>query len=295
VKLCMHNWMRAEPIEVTIKRLARCGYDAVQIGGDPARYDVAQVRSLLDENGIVCWGSVTLMTCGRDLLHEDIYVRYGTIKYMKDCIDMVAELGGQILGIVPSTVGKITPMSTPKEEWRWAVEGLREVAYYAGEKGVRPGIEPINRFETNFINRHDQALLLAHDVGLEMGVVLDSFHLNIEEASPIEAIRRTGSYLIDFHVADSNRYPPGRGAIDWNALIGALQQSGYDRYLSNEFVIPIDRTPAALSQQDVEDAGTAGTTQGMQQFLRDHGSGALSEGYYDLLVQQSGNFLRRFM
>jgi sugar phosphate isomerase/epimerase len=66
---------------------------------------------------------------------------------MKDCIDMVAELGGQILGIVPSTVGKITPMSTPKEEWRWAVEGLREVAYYAGEKGVRPGIEPINRFD----------------------------------------------------------------------------------------------------------------------------------------------------
>jgi D-psicose/D-tagatose/L-ribulose 3-epimerase len=235
------------------------------------------------------------MTNGRDLLHEDIYVRYGTIKYMKDCIDMVAELGGQILGIVPSTVGKITPMSTPKEEWRWAVEGLREVAYYAGEKGVRPGIEPINRFETNFINRHDQALLLAHDVGLEMGVVLDSFHLNIEEASSIEAIRRTGSYLIDFHVADSNRYPPGRGAIDWSALMGALQQTGYDRYLSNEFVIPIDRTPAALSQQDVEDAGTAGTTQGMQQFLRDHGSGALSERYYDLLVQQSGNFLRRFM
>lgn len=292
MKLSMHNWMRYEPIDVTIKRLARFGYDAIEISGEPARYDVAQVRSALDENGITCWGSVTLMTAGRDLIHEDAYVRYGTVKYMKDCIDLVAGLGGQILTIVPSTVGKIVPMASPEEEWTWAVQGLREVASYAGEKGVRPGIEPLNRFETNFINRHDQAVMLAEEVGQNIGVVLDAFHLNIEEADPVAAIRATARHLVGFHVADNNRYPPGRGAINWKALVGALRESGYDYYLTNEFVMPVDRTPAASKEQEAEDAAASGASAGHEKFLRDHGTGALSERYYDLLVQQSADFLR---
>lgn len=295
MKLSMHNWMRYEPIEVTIKRLARFGYDAIEISGEPARYDVAQVKSLLDENGIKCWGSVTLMTVGRDLIHEDAYVRYGTVKYMKDCIDLVAGLGGEILTIVPSTVGKIVPLASPEDEWHWAVEGLREVAYHAGEKGVRPGIEPLNRFETNFLNRHDQAIMLAEEVGTGLGVVLDAFHINIEEADPVVAIKTTGQRLVGFHVADNNRYPPGRGAINWKELVGALRDIGYDYYLTNEFVMPVDRTPAAPREQEAEDAAASGASAGHEKFLRDHGTGALSERYYDLLVQQSGQFLRQLI
>jgi len=295
MKLAMHNWMRAEPIEVTIKRMARYDYDGIEISGEPDRYDVAQVRALLEENGVVCWGAVTLMTVGRDLIHEDAYVRYGTVKYLKDCIDLIAGLGGQIFCIVPSTVGKVVPMASPREEWGWAVEGLREVAYYAGEKGVRPGIEPLNRFETNFINRHDQAVLLAQEVGQNIGVVLDAFHINIEEADPLVAIKETGPYLVDFQVADNNRFPPGRGAIDWDKLVGALREAGYDKYLTSEFVMPVDRTPAAAVEQEAEDASEAGTTQGMEKFLRDHGTGALSARYYDLLVQQSGDYLRKLL
>ena len=292
MKLSMHNWMRYEPIEVTIRRLARFGFDAIEISGEPARYDVGQVRALLEQNGIACSGSVTLMTGGRDLIHEDAYVRYGTVKYMKDCIDLIAGLGGDVLCIVPSTVGKIVPMAGPEEEWNWAVAGLKEVALYAGEKGVRPGIEPLNRFETNFINRHDQAVLLAQEVGNGIGVVLDAFHLNIEEADPVAAIKATGGLLIDFHVADNNRYPPGRGAINWGALVGALRDIGYDGCLTNEFVMPVDRTPAASREQEAEDAAASGATAGHEKFLRDHGTGTLSERYYDLLVQQSGQFLR---
>ena len=295
MKLCMHNWMRPEPIEVTIRRLGRFGYDGIEISGEPARYDTGHVKALLEENAVACWGSVTLMTVGRDLIHEDAYVRYGTVKYMKDCIDLIAGLGGKIFCIVPSTVGKVVPMAGPQQEWKWAVEGLREVAYYAGEKGVRPGIEPLNRFETNFINRHDQALLLAQEAGQNTGVVLDAFHINIEEADPVAAIKATGSYLVDFHVADNNRYPPGRGAINWSALIGALREIGYDGYLTSEFVMPIDRTPAARAEQEAEDAEEAGTTMGMEKFLRDHSTGVLSERYYDLLVQQAGDFLRTLM
>ncbi len=169
------------------------------------------------------------------------------------------------------------------------------MALYAGEKGVRPGIEPLNRFETNFINRHDQAVMLAQEVGNNIGVVLDAFHINIEEADPVAAIKATGNLLVDFHVADNNRYPPGRGAINWGALIGALKEIGYDGCVTNEFVMPVDRTPAASKEQEAEDAAASGATAGHEKFLRDHGTGALSERYYDLLVQQSGEFLRKLI
>lgn len=295
MKLSMHNWMRQEPIDVTIKRLARTGFDSIEISGEPRQYDIPYVRSLLEEHGVACWGSVTLMTGGRDLIHEDHYVRYGSVQYVKECIDLAAGLGGKILTIIPSTVGKIVPMASPQDEWRWAVEGLKEVAYHAGEKGVRLGIEPLNRFETYFISRHDQAVLLAQEVGLNAGVTLDAFHMNIEEVDPVAAIKATGTYLVDFHVADNNRFPPGRGAINWSALIGALRSIGYDDALTNEFVMPVDRTPAASAEQEAEDASAAGASVGIEKFLRDHGTGALSERYYDLLVQQSGEFLRELI
>lgn len=292
MKLSMHNWMRVEPIETTIQRLARYGFETIEISGEPAQYDTARVKALLDEAGVACWGSVTLMTLGRDLINEDAYVRYGSVKYAKDCVDLAAGLDGQILTLIPSTVGKTAPMASHADEWRWAVESVREVAYHAGEKGIRLGIEPLTRFETYFINRHDQALALAAEVGLNTGVVLDAFHMNIEEADSAAAIRATGKHLVDFHVADNNRYPPGRGAIDWMSLVGALRDAGYDGCLTNEFVMPVDRTPAASREQEAEEAGAAGATLGHEKFLRDHGTGALSERYYDLLVQQSGQFLR---
>ena len=103
---------------------------------------------------------------------------------------MVKELDGYEMTIVPSTVGKVTPMDTPEQEWAWAVEGLKEVYGRAQKAGVRLALEPLNRFETNFLNRADQAMLLAEEVGPDCGVCIDTFHLNIEEANLIEAIKR---------------------------------------------------------------------------------------------------------
>ena len=148
LKMAMHNWMRPEPIETTIARLGRSGYDGIEISGEPATYDADQVKGLLDEHGLSCWGSVTLMTGGRDLVHEDHYVRLASVQYVKDCLSFVASLGGDILTVVPSTVGKVTPMASPEEEWGWCVAGLKECQAHAEEVGVRIGLEPLNRFET---------------------------------------------------------------------------------------------------------------------------------------------------
>jgi sugar phosphate isomerase/epimerase len=291
-KVAMHNWMRPEPIETTITRLGRSGYDGIEISGEPAVYDAGDVKRTLDANGVECWGSVTLMTGGRDMVHEDSYVRQASVHYVKDCLSLVASLGGKILTVVPSTVGKVTPMASPEEEWRWCVDGLKECQAHAEEVGVRIGVEPLNRFETYFINRADQAVQMAKDVGGNCGVSLDIFHMNIEEADWRQAIRDTGDYLVDFHVADNNRMPPGQGAIDWDALVQELAGIGYEEYLTVEFVVPVDRTP--LSQrQEIADASEAGASQGMEQFLRDHGTGALPEAYYDRYVQDSIDRLRK--
>jgi D-psicose/D-tagatose/L-ribulose 3-epimerase len=291
LKIAMHNWMRPEPIETTITRLGRSGYDGIEISGEPAVYDPDDVKRLLDQHGLECWGSVTLMTGGRDLVHEDHYVRRASVEYVKDTLSLVASRGGKILTVVPSTVGKVVPMASPEEEWAWCVEGLKECQAHAEQVGVRIGVEPLCRFETYFINRHDQALQMAKDVGGNCGVTLDIFHMNIEEADVGQAIRETGDHLVDFHVADNNRMPPGQGTIDWDLIVRELLGIGYDDYLTVEFVVPVDRSP--LSQrQEIADAGEAGASQGMEQFLRDHGTGTLPEHYYDRYVQDSIDRLR---
>jgi D-psicose/D-tagatose/L-ribulose 3-epimerase len=291
MRVAMHNWMRAEPIEATIRRLGRFGYDAIEISGEPELYDTDQVRRLLDQHGVRCWGAVTLMTEGRDLISADRYVRWGTVRYMKDGISMIQALGGEIFCVVPSTVGKIVPMASPEQEWAWGVAGLREVGEWAGERGVRIGIEPLNRFETNFINRGDQALRLAQEVNLpNVGITLDAFHINIEEADPIGAIRAARGKLVDFHVADNNRRPPGEGNLDWGALIGALGEIGYQGCLTSEFVLPIDRTP--LGEQIADENAEVSAAQ--EKFLRDHASASISESYYDRAVERTIQHLRRF-
>jgi D-psicose/D-tagatose/L-ribulose 3-epimerase len=292
LKVAMHNWMRPEPIETTISRLARAGYDAIEIGAEPAATDVDHVRSLLDEHNLRLWGAVTLMVGGRDLLHEDKYVRIGSVRYVKDTIDMISGLGGEVLTVVPSTVGKITPMGSPEDEWQWAVESLKECQAHAEEKGIRLALEPLNRFETYFLNRHDQALALAEDVGGNCGVCLDIFHMNIEEADWAEAIRAAGDKLYAVHVADNNRMPCGQGAIDWGAFVGTLEEAGYDDFLTVEFVVPVDRSRIS-TRKEIADASEAEASVGLEQFLRDHGTGAVPDHLYDQYVQDSIEELRR--
>ncbi len=241
----MIHWMRDEPLEETVARLARCGYDGIELNGEPALYDSGEVRDCLDRHGIAAWGAVTLMEHeGRDLLHPDRYVRNGTETYLRDTIDLVAAIGGRTLCCVPSTIGKTAPLADAGSEWRWAVEGLRRVGEHAGERGVRIALEPITRFETYFLNRGEQAARLADEVGLpNVGLCLDAYHMNMEEADPLAAIRAAGDRLFDFHVADSNRLPAGAGGLDWGEILATLAEVGYDDYLTVEVEPPRDHTP----------------------------------------------------
>ena len=231
MELSIHNWMRAESIETTIGRISALGYEKIEIQGTPEAYDTKHVGKLLKDHNMTCWGSVTLMLEDRNLLAKNKAQRAKSVQYVKDVVTMVKELDGKMVSVVPATVGKIIPDGRPEEEWEWAVEGMKEIYAYSESVGILLGIEPINRFETYFINRGDQALALAKAVGPNCGVCLDSFHMNIEEDDMFEAIRRAKGRLVGFHVADNNRMAPGMGRLDWKKIVATLREIGYNEVL----------------------------------------------------------------
>jgi sugar phosphate isomerase/epimerase len=252
------------------------------------------VRKLLQDHKLTCWGSVTLMLADRDLLAKDEAQRAASVKYVRDCITMVKELGGVEITIVPSTVGKIKPQGRPEEEWKWAVDSLKSCYEHGQREGVRLAIEPLNRFETYFLNRHDQALALAKEVGPECGVCIDVFHMNIEEKDMYQAIRNCKGRLADFHVADNNRMACGMGHCDWGRIIGTLKEIGYDGALTVEFVAPVDRTPANPYPNAIE-KGPVNLTADELKFIEDHGSSTLSDEFYTWLVSETSKTLRKYM
>ena len=278
--LSTHNWMRAEPLDVTLRRIKKYGYESIEISGEPSQYKVKETRALLKEHGIRCWGAVTLTLGERNLAAKDEGQRARSVDYVKSVLTMVSELEGQIITLVPATVGKVVPDATEEEEWKWVVEATKECFAHAQKVGVKVAIEPLNRFETYFFNRAAQALALADAVHPDCGVCLDAYHLNMEESNIHDAIRLAGKRLFDFHVADNNRFAAGLGHLDWKAIVTTLRSIGYDGALTNEFVAPVDRTPAAI-YPDMVERNPVDISPEQLKFIQDHGSSLLTEKFYD--------------
>jgi D-psicose/D-tagatose/L-ribulose 3-epimerase len=286
--------MRPEPLRRTLERISELGYTSIELAGEPSLYPIDETRQLLREYNIKCWGTVTLQHGNRDLTAADPAQRRETVQYMKEVVSMAADLGGSIVTIVPARVGKLVPSSTPENEWEWAVEGLREVAELAKEKGIRVGIEPLNRFETYFLNRVDQALAFADAVGFDCGITFDPFHLALEEKDLYEALQKASHRIVDFHVADHNRLAAGDGNFDWQRIMAELRRT-YNGALAVECMPPIDRTPVGKFGATQLETGEIEVSKGQLQFIIDHGSGVLSDVYYTGLMRRSAETLRPFL
>ncbi|KAI1134509.1 xylose isomerase-like protein [Hypoxylon sp. FL0543] len=286
--LSTHTWMRPEPLELTIKRAASLGYKSIELAGEPSRYTFSETKALLERYRIACWGSVTIMFGSRDLAAADPVQRRATIDYMKSVIDLTARLGGEIVTVVPCTVGKLHPTASPPEEWEWVVQGVREVAHFAAERGIRIALEPLNRFETYLITNISQALQLIEEVKApNLGVAFDPFHMNMEEPDLIAALRRCGDKLFDFHLGDNNRQSPGDGSLDWPLIIQTLREIGYTGGLAHEAMPPIDRTRRNDFGAKQLEPEPWDVDEGTLQFLKDHASGVLNETYHTKLLTRT--------
>ena len=279
-------------MDVTIRRLASLGYDGIDLRGEPDQYDIPQLKSLCEDLGVHVNSCVTIMSGQRNLIAKDATQRAESVQYVKDCIEMLHNLGGSVMVVVPGLVGSTRPNATPSEEWQFAVDSLKQCYAFAESYGIQIAIECINRFETHFVNRAEQVLALAAEVGENCGVCLDTFHMNIEEDSIYSAIRLVGDRLFSFHVADSNRMPPGQGKINWAGVLGAVREIGYEGYFSVECSPSIDRTPAS-PHPNALDVNPAGLKPDQRKFLEDHGSSTISEQWLTQLSSEAIQYLRK--
>jgi D-psicose/D-tagatose/L-ribulose 3-epimerase len=236
-QLGANTWIWVSPL--TDERLAALaprvrdfGFDVIELPienlGD---WDPGRARELLDQLGLNAT-TCAVMSPDRDLVSEDKAVIESTQKYVRAATDMAARAGARgLAGPIYSPVGKTWSMDATERATavRRLVENLRPLADYAGEHGVTLALEPLNRFETSFMNTAEQVMEVVDKVDSpSLGVLLDTFHMNIEEHDPASAIRMCRGHLAHFHACGCDRGAPGTDQIPWPKIASALRETGYE-------------------------------------------------------------------
>ncbi len=236
--------------------------------------DIKATGDALKAAGMECTGC-SILGDDRDLISDDPAIRENAKKYMKECIEIVSALGGSLFcGPLYSAVGKLVGRSRTEEEWDLAVAGLKEVAEVAGDSGVTLAIEPLNRFETYFINIAQDAAQLARDVGHPIVKVhLDTFHMNIEEKDIAAAIRNTGDLIAHMHCCENDRGAPGSGHVDWDGVFEALDDVNYDAWIVIESFVPAIEAiaKAAAIWRQLDPGGSNAVAVDGLKFLKSYG------------------------
>ncbi len=229
--------------EANAARLAALGYDGVELAvRDPAWLDVQAVQRVLDKHRLI----VPAIGTGQAFVEEglsftdpDESVREAAVQRIISHIALARRFNAiVILGLIRGKAG-----ATRESPLR---DAMKRVAQNASESGVRLAIEPINRYETNLVNTVAEALALIDEIGADnVGILFDTFHANIEEPRIEESLRARGSRLFHVHVADSNRWAPGAGHINFARIIATLREMKYEGWLSAEILPKPDVARAA--------------------------------------------------
>lgn len=238
MKIGVNTWVWTSPLtnealQQLVPHVAKAGFDWIELPlENPDGFDAALAAGLIADHGLGV-STTTAMGPDRDLIHPDSAIRESGLAYARRAIEVTQALGAtNLVGPTYAAVGR-TWQQTADERARdldVLVANLSELAAYAGDRGVVLGIEPLNRFETSFINLADQAIEVIDRVNHpSCRIMLDTFHMNIEEVSPAEAIRRTGkARLCHLHASESNRGTPGQGTVPWGEIAQALRDIEYD-------------------------------------------------------------------
>jgi D-psicose/D-tagatose/L-ribulose 3-epimerase len=247
----VNTWVWVSPAtEAAITELApratAMGFALLELGVEqPGDWDPARIAEILaahDLGASVC----AAMGPGRDL--TDPTTIASTQDYIRFCIDAAATLGSTVVaGPIYTPVGKTWRMDEAERRATRdrLVEALRPLADAAGARGVRLALEPLNRFETSFLNTAAQTLEVVDRVASPaVGVLLDTFHMNIEEKDQAAAIRLVGDKLVHFHACGNDRGAPGADASPWPAITTALHEIGYAGAVVIESFTPDNQTIA---------------------------------------------------
>lgn len=163
-------------------------------------------------------------------ISPDAAVRRKGVDANKRNLDCCAAAGCEVMaGPFHSALGQFSGKGPTEDEWKWAVEGMREVAEHAQNCGVKLGVEYLNRFECYFLNTAVDGARFCRDVGHPYcQMMYDTFHSHIEEKSTPEAIRAVKDCLVHVHISENDRSTPGSGNVRWDETFDTLKEIGYD-------------------------------------------------------------------
>ena len=212
-------------------KFKKWGFDTLELPVEaPEHIDPAKVKAAADKHGLVIGSICACMGPGRDFRGTPEEQATATT-YVRTLIDQAVILGcPSIIGPIYSVVGRIGSHTDveKKEHFALVVKNLKPLAKYAESKGVTLCIEPLNRFETDFLNTCDQGLKLIKAVGSKaVKLHLDTFHMNIEEKNHAAAIKKAGPLLAHFHACGTDRGTPGNDSLDWKPIVAALKSIKY--------------------------------------------------------------------
>jgi len=212
-------------------KFARWGFATAEVAiEDPSHVDPAAVKAAAAKAGIAIGSICAAMGPGRDFRGSAADQRAAQ-KYLKALVDQAAVMGcPRLIGPLYSVVGLIGSHDdkTKAAHFKLVVKNLKELGAYARAKGIELCVEPLNRFETDFLNTCDQGLRLVKAVNLpNVRLHLDTFHMNIEEKNQAAAIRKAGKHLGHFHACGTDRGVPGGDSLDWKPIVAALKAIRY--------------------------------------------------------------------
>ncbi|MGA7234493.1 MAG: sugar phosphate isomerase/epimerase family protein [Bryobacteraceae bacterium] len=226
------------------------GFDGIELPiFNPAVFDAAAIRKELETCGLECT-AVSILPAGTTLTSSDRAVRQKAQSHIQGCIAAATEAGAQLLaGPLYSPVGCFTGKRRTLDEWSWAVESWRELAPAVSESDLQIAIEPLNRFETYFLNTVADGAAFCDAIDRpEIGLLVDTFHANIEEKNIGAALRRAGRHLKHLHACENDRGAPGTGNVNWPEFFRAVDEIGYDGWITIEsFGFNITELSAAAS------------------------------------------------
>ncbi|MHB1252646.1 MAG: sugar phosphate isomerase/epimerase family protein [Candidatus Humimicrobiaceae bacterium] len=238
-----------EHVKSLTGKFKELGFDGVEIAlGQKGDIDYKNTVKTFRDNGLVCSSVCGLFGEDRDIRGPKKEFIEGGLSYIKDCLEACVELDCKVFaGPVYSSVGRasMVPENEKKVQWDTVVENLGKVCQWAQKYGVFIAIEPLNRFETDFINICKDAVRMVKDVGSRMlKIHLDTFHMSIEEKNSAMAVLDAGDLLYLLHASENDRGAAGTGQVHWKEVADALRRINYDKWVVIESFTPENKVIA---------------------------------------------------
>jgi D-psicose/D-tagatose/L-ribulose 3-epimerase len=234
----------SDPLQF-VKRAQKCGFDILEVNAPKVTRMSDSERDALKgaaaEAGLGLTYSIG-MTSDMDLTSEDAATRKKGVAFLKDVVRAMKQIGGTVMAGInySSWPRKLLPGEDKKLLTDRSIEGVREAIKTAEDCDVIFCVEVVNRFEQFMMNTAAEGIAFAQEVGSpNCKILLDTFHMNIEEESIGGSIEEAGTWLGHFHLGETNRRPPGRGRMPWSEIFGALKKINYQGALVMEpFLLP---------------------------------------------------------